>query len=278
MAYLILCVLVYSLQNYFLFKPEKLAPEFEFQYNNLEFDEHTLDIKEGVSLSILRFRAKNPKGIVLYLKGNSRSIKGWGKFAIDFVRSNYDVIMVDYRGFGKSTGRQSQQGFKNDLQLVYDKIKERVDEQYIVLYGRSLGSGFATKLASTNNPRMLILDAPYFSMSKSIGRFLPFLPMSFLLKFPIPTNQWIKYVKCPIHILHGTSDKLFPFNTSIKLSSKNKDLCRLYPILGGGHNNLNTFESYHEILNQILNSETPNFDRLNSSIEFKRAKKKYHPF
>lgn len=99
--YLSISVLVYFIQDFFLFKPEKLDPEFEFQYKNLDFDEHTLDIKPGVSLSVLRFKAENPVGIVLYLKGNSRSIKGWGKFAIDFVRYNYDVIMVDYRGFGK---------------------------------------------------------------------------------------------------------------------------------------------------------------------------------
>lgn len=274
-TYLIISVLVYLIQDYFLFKPEKLDPEFEFQYNNLDFDEHTLDIKPGVSLSVLRFRAKNPIGIVLYLKGNTRSIKGWGKFAIDFIRYNYDVIMVDYRGFGKSTGRRSQQGIKNDLQLVYDKIKEKVDEKYIVLYGRSFGSGFATKLASTNNPHMLILDAPYYSMAKSTGRYLPFLPMSILLKFPIPTYKWIKYVKCPIHIIHGTEDKLIPFKSSIKLAAINSELTRLHAVIGGGHNNLNTYESYHEILGQIFSKDRLEFDRENSSIDFKRKKRRY---
>ena len=273
--YLAISFFVYLIQDFFLFKPEKLDPEFEFQYKNLDFDEHTLDIKPGVSLSVLRFKAQNPVGIVLYLKGNSRSIKGWGKFAIDFVRYNYDVIMVDYRGFGKSTGRRSQQGIKNDMQLVYDKIKERVDEKYIILYGRSMGSGFATKLASTNHPRMLILDAPYYSMAKSTGRYLPFLPMTFLLKFPIPTYKWIKYVKCPIHIIHGTEDKLIPFTSSIKLSAINSELTRFHPIIGGGHNNLNTFEAYHEILGQILQANTLEFDRENSSIDFKRKKKPY---
>lgn len=273
--YLSISVLVYFIQDFFLFKPEKLDPEFEFQYKNLDFDEHTLDIKPGVSLSVLRFKAENPIGIVLYLKGNSRSIKGWGKFAIDFVRYNYDVIMVDYRGFGKSTGRRSQQGIKNDLQLVYDKIKERVDEKFIVLYGRSMGSGFATKLASTNNPRMLILDAPYYSMAKSTGRYLPFLPMTFLLKFPIPTYKWIKYVKCPIHIIHGTEDKLIPFKSSIKLAAINSELTRLHSVIGGGHNNLNTFESYHEVLGQILKASAVEFDRENSSIDFKRKTKRY---
>lgn len=277
-VYLIISFLVYIFQDYFLFKPELLSPEFKFEYDNLQFEEHLLDIKPGVSLSILRFHATNPRGVVLYLKGNTRSIKGWGKFAIDFIRYRYDVIMVDYRGFGKSTGRRSQQGIKNDLQFVYDKIKEQVDEKYIVLYGRSLGSGFATKLASTNSPRMLILDAPYYSMSKATGRYLPFLPMSWLLKFPIPNYKWIKYVKCPINIIHGTEDKLIPFKSSIKLAAINPEVTRLHPVIGGGHNNLHTFASYHEILGQIFHDHTTEVDNENSSIEFRRSKRKYKRF
>ncbi|NUM32598.1 MAG: alpha/beta hydrolase [Bacteroidetes bacterium] len=274
-VYLTISFIIYLLQDYFLFHPEKLSPEFEFEYKNLNFDEHTLEIKPGVKLSVLRFRAEKPIGVVLYLKGNSRSIKGWGKFAIDFVRYNYDVIMVDYRGFGKSTGKFSQQGIKNDLQLVYEKIKERVDEKYIVVYGRSLGSGFATKLASVNNPRMLILDAPYYSLAKIAGKYLPFLPFSILLKYPIPTYKWIKYVKCPIHIIHGTKDRLIPMVSSIKLSNINPEKTRLYPITGGGHNNLHIFESYHETLGKILGEKNPEgFDRERSSINFKKPKKK----
>ena len=69
---------------------------------------------------------------MIYLKGNSKSIKGWGKFAIDFTRMGYDVMMVDYRGFGKSTGKRTEDSIKDDLQYVYDRIKEQVDEKYII--------------------------------------------------------------------------------------------------------------------------------------------------
>ena len=68
----------------------------------------------------------------MYLKGNSKSIKGWGKFAVDFTRHGYNVLMVDYRGFGKSTGRRSQKAIKRDLQLVYNKLKRK--QQKIELF------------------------------------------------------------------------------------------------------------------------------------------------
>jgi uncharacterized protein len=268
--YIVISILVYFLQDMILFRPEKLSKEFQFAYENLKFQEYLIEIKPGVTLSGMRFKAENPVGVVFYLKGNSRSIKGWGKFAIDFVRYNYDVIMIDYRGYGKSTGLRTQEEIKKDLQLVYDKIKSKIDEKYIVLYGRSMGSGFATKLASANKPGMLILDAPYYSMAKTTGRYMPFMPMSILLKFPIPTYKWIKYVTCPIHIIHGTSDRLIPFDSSIKLSKINPSLTRLHPVIEGGHNNLHNFESYHEIRSQSFAVKKLEFDKDKSSLAFVR--------
>jgi hypothetical protein len=244
-----------------LFKPEKLPKDFEFYYENQETEEYFMETRDGATINGVLFKSKEkPRGVVLYLKGNSKSIKGWGKFAVDFTRHNFNVFMVDYRGFGKSTGRRSQKAIKRDLQLVYDKLKELVNEKYIILYGRSLGSGFATKLASMNNPRMLILDAPYYSLTKVTRRYMPFMPLSVLMKYPLPTYKWLKYVQCPIHIIHGTNDKLIPFKTSVKLSKIKPKLTKLYTVIGGGHKNLNNFESYHSMLDDILNSKPKTID------------------
>jgi alpha-beta hydrolase superfamily lysophospholipase len=254
-----------------MFKPEKLAKDFEFHYENQETEEYNIDTRDGAVINGIRFRAKDPKGVVFYLKGNSKSIKGWGKFAVDFTRHGYDVVMVDYRGFGKSTGRRTQKAVKRDMQVIYNKLKENVKEKYIILYGRSLGSGFATKLASMNNPRMLILDAPYYSLSKVAKRYIPFMPLSVLIKFPMPTYKWLQYVQCPIHIVHGTDDKLIPYKTSVKLSKIKPKLTTLHSIIGGGHKNLNTFEAYHKILEEIITSKPKPVDLTGSSIGVKHS-------
>ncbi len=253
--YLLISIALYVVQDFFLFRPEKLPEDFQFYYEHQEFEEYNLETRDGANINGLRFKTSNPKGVVFYLKGNSRSIKGWGKFAVDFTRHGYDVIMVDYRGFGKSTGRRSQKAIKRDMQMIYDKIKENVAEKYIILYGRSLGSGFAAKLASMNNPRMLILDAPYYSLSKVAKKFIPFMPLSLLIKFPMPTYKWMRYVQCPIHIIHGTDDALIPYKTSVKLSKIKPGLTTLHTVIGGGHKNLNNFEAYHQMLSQIVNSK-----------------------
>ncbi len=260
-------VLLYFLQEQLLFKPEKLPKDFQFFYEHQETEEYNLTTRDGAIINGLHFKTEKPKGVVLYLKGNSKSIKGWGKFAVDFTRNSYDVIMVDYRGFGKSTGKRSQKKIKNDLQFVYNKIKEKVDEKHIILYGRSLGSGFATKLASVNNPCKLILEAPYYSLTKVTARYAPFMPFSIIMKYPLPTYKWIKYVQCPIHIIHGTNDTLIPFKTSLKLSKINPKRTRLYTVIDGGHKNLNNFESYHKMLDEILLSKPKEQNLENSSFK-----------
>ena len=111
--YVVISVAIYYLQDYLIFKPEKLPEDFQFYYENQDIKEYNLETRDGAVINALLFKPKGEsKGIVFYLKGNSKSIKGWGKFAVDFTRHNYNVLMVDYRGFGKSTGRRSQKAIK----------------------------------------------------------------------------------------------------------------------------------------------------------------------
>ncbi|MEE9349523.1 MAG: alpha/beta fold hydrolase [Flavobacteriaceae bacterium] len=266
---------VYFFQERFIFLPEKLPKNFKFQYENQDVDEYNIEIKTGVTINGLHFKTPNPKGVVFYLKGNSRSIKGWGKFAVDFTLHGWDVIMMDYRGFGKSTGKRSQTEMHKDVQRVYDEIKTKVSEKYIILYGRSLGTGFATKLASVNNPRLLILTCPYYSILKNMQRYIPLKSLWFVVKYSMPTYKWLKYVNCPIKIIHGTNDKIVPYKNSLKLAKINPKNTRLYSIIDGGHKNIHNFESYHRALKEIINSKLPNdIDREKTSIAFDRSKRK----
>lgn len=273
--YLLVNIVLYYVQDYFLFQPEKLPKDFQFFYENQETEEHNMETRDGAVINGLLFKPKNKsKGVVLYLKGNSKSIKGWGKFAVDFTRHDYSVLMIDYRGFGKSTGKRSQKAIKRDLQEIYNLLKEKTLEERIIIYGRSLGSGFASKLASMNNPKMLVLDAPYYSLTKVTGRYMPFMPLSVIMKYPLPTYKWLKYVKCPIHIIHGTHDKLIPFKTSVKLSQIQPKITRLYTVIGGGHKNLNNFESYHKMLGEIINSKLKVINLEGSSINVNHSSRK----
>ncbi len=250
-GYVVLIAIVYFVQERFIFKPEKLHADFKYEYD-VPFKELFFDVEPGVSINGLHFTVNKPLGLILYFHGNSRSIKGWAKYAKDFFRYNYDVVLVDYRGFGKSTGKRSERDMLKDMQFVYDTLAVQYTEHHIIVYGRSLGSGFAAKIASDNKPRYLILDAPYFSFTKAIERFFPILPIRFLLRFHLRTDKWIRHVNCHTYILHGTKDWLLPISNSEKLQAINPGKITLIRIHGGGHNNLPTFNEYHNFIRDIL--------------------------
>jgi len=250
-GYLLLLILVYLVQERFIFKPEKLRQDFIYKYD-FPFKELFFDVEEGVRINGLHFTVPKPLGLVLYFHGNTRSIKGWARYARDFTRYGYDVVLVDYRGFGKSTGKRSEQKLLSDMQFVYDTLAVQYTEHHIIVYGRSLGSGFAAKIASDNKPRYLILDAPYFSFKKAVSRFLPFMPTRFLLRYHLRTDKWIRHVNCHTYILHGTRDWLIPIRQSEALKAISPNKITLIRIEGGGHNNLPSFPEYHNFLRDIL--------------------------
>ena len=250
-GYLILMLAVYLVQERFIFKPEKLQQNFEYKYD-APFTELFFDVAEGVRINGLHFYVEKPLGLVLYFHGNSRSIKGWAKYAKDFFRYQYDVVLVDYRGFGKSTGKRSEKDMHSDMQFVYNKLADTYKENHLIVYGRSLGSGFAANLASENTPRYLILDAPYYSFKRAVERFLPILPMRFVLRFHMRTDKWLPKVNCHTYILHGSKDWILPISNSEKLQALNPRKITLIRIEGGGHNNLPSFYEYHKFIRDIL--------------------------
>ncbi len=246
-----LCVLFYFGQDLFFFRPERLANSFRYQYP-FPFTEINFDMEDGGMVNALHFRVPNSKGVVFYVKGNSRSIKGWGKFAKDFVGKGFDFFILDFRGFGKSRGHRTEQILFNDLQHVYKWLADEYSEERIVLYGRSLGSGLATRIASWNRPKLLILDCPYFSFLHHIRRYGFILPLRWLLRYQIRTDRFIQKVRCPIHILGGTKDRLIPYRQSEMLKNLVPHNITLHPIVGAGHNNLPDFPEYHDLLYDIL--------------------------
>ncbi len=253
-VYLLLNLVFYFVQDFFFFRPEILPKHFTYRYS-FPFEEVNFDMEDGGTINGIHFKVPNSKGVVYYFKGNSRSIKGWGKFARDFVSKGYDFFIVDYRGFGKSRGRRTESILYNDAQLVYKWLTSQYEENKIIIYGRSMGSGIATRIASWNDPRMLILDSPYFSFFHQVNRYGFVLPIKWLLRYKIRTDQFIKKVSCPIFFIHGKKDRLIPFSQSELLQAKVPKKSHIFAIDEGHHNNLPSFPQYHEVLYDILNDD-----------------------
>jgi alpha/beta superfamily hydrolase len=177
----------------------------------------------------------------------------WGLISEFFVAKDYDVFIMDYRTYGKSKGKLSEQAFYNDAQYCYDYLLKQYQESEITVYGRSLGTGISTFLASKNNPKQLILETPYYSILDVAKHRFPVFPVSLVLKYTFPSNAFIVDVKCSITMFHGTDDRVVPYASAEKLKAVSpKDKTTFITIEGGSHNNLIEFEDYSKGIDDLL--------------------------
>ncbi|MDU8885612.1 alpha/beta hydrolase [Yeosuana sp. MJ-SS3] len=250
--YLGIASTLYFLQDNILFRPTVLAKDFEYKFS-YPFEELFLNPEEGVVINALHFTNIKPKGVILYFHGNAGDLSRWGKIMEYFVQLNYDVLVMDYRTYGKSTGALSQEGLYRDAQFCYDYLKKSYPEEYITVYGRSLGTTFAAFVASKNNPKQIILETPYYSMSDVAKLRFPLLPTKYLLKYKLPTYSFMNKIDCNILILHGSEDKVIKISSAEKLFEvAPENQTTFIAIEGASHNDLINFEEYHNAIKDLL--------------------------
>ncbi|WP_177205755.1 alpha/beta hydrolase [Paenimyroides ummariense] len=243
---------MYFNQESFIFHPLKINKETNYIYSE-NFKEINLKTSDNVTINNLYFETKNPKGVVYFLHGNAGNLSTWGNIAPIYLELGYNVLITDYRGFGKSEGNISDQTqLFSDAQLGYDFLKKEFKEDQIIIVGYSIGTGIASYLASANNPQKLILQAPYFNLKNEMKSRFPFLP-TFILKYPFENNLHISKVKSPIFIFHGDKDYVISHQNSLKLQSLLKENDSVFILKNQDHVSINNNAEYHKNLIKILN-------------------------
>ncbi|MBT8324158.1 MAG: alpha/beta hydrolase [Winogradskyella sp.] len=250
--YLMLGSSLYFLQEKLIFRPTPLDQDFVYSFNH-NFEELFFNTPDGATLNALHFKSLDPKGVILYFHGNAGNLARWGKITEYFVDLNYDVLVMDYRTYGKSTGKLSEQALYDDALLFYKFLIKSYDPSEIILYGRSLGTGLATKLASKVNINQLILETPFYSIEDVAKSRFPIFPVGSLLQYELPSYKYLNSVKCPVTIIHGTSDGVVPYESGLKLAESTNIPVKFVKIEGGSHNNLVSFNRYHETIKACLN-------------------------
>jgi len=252
-AYFILILVYYFIQERFLFVATPLQKKYVFKISQ-EYDEYFLETNERGRINALHIKSVEKKGLILYFHGNTGNLKRWSLTGSEFTSLGYDVLMFDYRGFGKSKGKRNEKNMHIDCRAVYNLACTLYPPENVHLYARSMGSGMAIKLATQINATKLFLETPYYSMVDVAKFHVPFIPVKWLLRFSFNSYLWIQDVKCPIYILHGTKDRIIPYQHALKLYnliSKNpKNLMVTIP--RGKHSNLNSFPIFREKFIQFL--------------------------
>ncbi|MCZ4408985.1 alpha/beta fold hydrolase [Cryomorphaceae bacterium 1068] len=246
--YVGVCIFYYVFQERFIFVPlGTLREDFPIELGT-DFSEVFLDGVEGGRIHALHIKVANPRGCILYFHGNTGHITRWGPIAEELTSFGFDVLVPDYRGYGKSHGIRSQETLCADALLCYDYLKKSYPENMICLYGRSLGSAMASWLAGRTNSGGVILETPFNNLRDVAAYHTKIIPVGVLLKYGFRNELHLKHCKSPILIAHGTKDIIVPYRCGFSLFKTAKPLAEMVTIPGGHHSDLNGYPLFREKL------------------------------
>ena len=235
-------------QEGLLFHPQPLPQSHRFTLG-ADVHETWVDVP-GARLHALHLRLPSPDGVVFFLHGNAGNLQNW--FKADLYRqANFDLFMIDYRGFGKSSGRiQSQAQLEADVMAAWQQVAPQYAGTKQVIYGRSLGSGLAAGLAAQVQPALTVLVSPYKSMVALAGEHYPWVP-AVLLRYPLRTDVALAQVGGPVLLAHGARDALIPPDHSRALAHVAPQ-ARLLILADADHDNIHQSPAYRAALRAVL--------------------------
>ena len=260
------CV-VRHFEGYFIFFP---LPYPEGDWSQLaevsHVDELFIETRDGETINALFFRAANdPLATILFFHGNAGNLTHRYQWCEQLRQKDFNLLAIDYRGYGKSTGRPSEYGIYADAEAAYDYLKkhERVDESKIVIYGKSLGGGPAAELATKKKCCALILQSTFTSIGDMARTIVPAIPLSFLLATKFETNEKLATCNVPTLVIHSKDDELIPVWMAVKNGqSLPRGKTKLFS--GADHNGLIT-EKSEALLTEIANFITTVTNHLETS-------------
>jgi alpha-beta hydrolase superfamily lysophospholipase len=249
LAYAALLGALWLWQEKLLFHPRTLPAEHRF---NAGADVHEVFIDvPGARLNALHLRLPDPDGVVFYLHGNAGHLQSWFVNTDLYRRANLDLFMLDYRGFGKSSGHiESEAQLHADVRAAWAHIAAKYEGRHRVFVGRSLGTGLAATLAAEVQPELTLLISPYQSIASLAGEIYPWVPGA-LLRYPLRTDLVLPRIEGPLLLLHGDRDATIPVEHSRRLLAA-VPTARLAVIEGAGHNDLQAFDAYRQALAEAL--------------------------
>jgi fermentation-respiration switch protein FrsA (DUF1100 family) len=173
---------------------------------------------------------------ILYFRGNSQSFSREHVRYEAFVAAGYGFLAFDYRGFPGSPGELTQAHALEDGLAAFDWLAQKGAP--ILIWGRSLGSGPSTYVASQRDADALLLETPFKSAVSVAAERYPFLPVGLLMADQYPVEQWIKGVTEPVHVAHGTADTTVPFHHGQEVLALSANPDGIFVVEGAGHDGL----------------------------------------
>ncbi len=264
LGYLGVCVIVYSIQNSYVFpgaaatqgqKDGSISPGYNDKLLALRAEDGTLITAlfgKALQHNGLPLANAEHRPTIIYFYGNGACMAYSTDVFEHFRRLGANVIIPDFEGYGMSGGKPSEVGCYAAADVAYKYLLSRddVDSKKIVAIGWSLGAAVATDLASRRHVSGLVTVSAFTSLRDMAQQFITWLPMSLILKYRFDNEKKFAEISCPVLIVHGTDDELVPFAMSRQLAAVAKGKVTRFDVEGGRHNDI--FEAGGlGLLNQI---------------------------
>jgi len=239
------------LQPLFIFRPTRLSMNYPFHFS-FSFQELMIETEKNAKINAILAQSKpNNNKIILYFHGNAGALDKWGHVAQNFLNHDWDCLVFDYRNYGKSSGKISEKSFFYDSVFLFDYLKN-IGYQEIIIYGRSIGSGSASYLASRRQAKYLILETPFSSLKNLFFTYYPFLPKIFKFHYIFDNLSHLKSSKCPVIVFHGTNDWIVPLSCAIKIKSVLSDPNDFHIVPGANHSNISSSQIWSKVIRDKL--------------------------
>lgn len=213
-------------------------PQGEWQMQAvLNAEDVSIETSDRVKLHAWWIPSAGSKIATLFLHGNAGNITHRGSHVREIIAAGSSLLLLDYRGYGKSAGRPTEAGLYADADAAYEHLAARgYRPEQIVIHGESLGTAVAADLASRHLSAGLVLEAPFTSARDVAAKMLPLIGP--LLIWSYDTRAKIRRVRAPVLILHGDHDEVIPFEMGRALFDAAPTPKSLWPVTGAGHNDI----------------------------------------
>jgi fermentation-respiration switch protein FrsA (DUF1100 family) len=223
----------------------------------LRHDELRLVTEDGVTLHGWFLPVPDSRFTVLLCHGNGGNISHrLDRVLLMQARLHVDVLLFDYRGYGRSDGRPDEEGTYRDARAAYKYLRDErvVAPARLVLFGESLGSAVALQLALEREARGLVLESPFTSIPEMARAAYPFLPVGRFLRTRYDSLERVPRLRMPLLVLHGERDRIVPFLQGRRLFEAAPEPKRFYSIPGADHNDTYAVggEPYWRVVSDFL--------------------------
>ncbi|MBO6586112.1 MAG: alpha/beta fold hydrolase [Gracilimonas sp.] len=254
LSYIGICGYFYLIQNTIIFRPSQSDISDTYSYN-FPFEERWFEPEEGVRIHAIHAFADSDSagGLVIYHHGNRGNNRtNPAKFEL-FLNAGYDVLYPDYREYGKSSGELwNEEDLVGDMAYVFDQMEQEYNEENIIVMGYSLGAGVAAQVAAANDPKMLIMWTPFYSMIDMKDAQFAFLP-DFLVRFPLRTDLALQKIEEPVYIFYAGEDQVLPLERSLRLTEHLKERDKYFVLENQGHGWIYRNQELLRVMEEILN-------------------------